>query len=137
ERLDDIALFEVVVVREPDPALKVLLYLALVVTEAAQRVDPIGRDHLAAPPDASARAADDSAIGHEGAGDDRALADAEDLAHLRPALDHLYLLRLEQALQGRVDVVRELVDDVVGPNVHALGLGGPPGRVGEAGVEAH
>ena len=41
------------------------------------------------------------------------------------------LLRLEQALEGRVDVVRELVDDVVGPDVDAFGLGRAAGGVRE------
>ena len=76
-------------------------------------------------------ATDDAAIGDVRAGDDRVLADADDLADLRPALDHLHDLRLEQTLEGRVDVVGQLVDDVVEPDVDALGLGGPPGRLGD------
>ena len=78
---------------------------------------------------------DDAAVRDEAAGDDRALADPEDLADLGPTLDHLHHLRLEHALQGRVDVVRELVDDVVEPDVDALGLGGAAGGVGDLGVE--
>ena len=66
----------------------------------------------------------------------RVLADADDLADLRPALDDLDDLRLEQALERRIDVVGQLVDDVVHPDVDALGLGGPAGRLGDARAEA-
>ena len=104
---------------EADAALVVRLDLADVVAEAAQRLDPVGGDDLAAAPDAGA-AADDPAVGDERAGDDRALADAEDLADLGAALDDLDDLRLEQALEGRLDVVGQLVDDVVQPDVDAL-----------------
>ena len=79
---------------------------------------------------------DDPAVGDEGAGDDRALADAEDLADLGPALDDLDDLRLEQALERGLDVVGELVDDVVEPDVDAFGLGRPPGGLGDLRVEA-
>ena len=59
-----------------------------------------------------------------------------DLAHLGPALDDLHDLRLEQALERRLDVVGQLVDDVVEPDVDALGLGGAARGLGDLGVEA-
>ncbi|HYC07196.1 MAG TPA: hypothetical protein VEG29_04665, partial [Candidatus Binatia bacterium] len=68
--------------------------------------------------------------------DHRALADPDHLADLRPALDHLDDLRLEEALEGRVDVVGQLVDDVVEADVDPFGLGGPSSGLGDAGAEA-
>src|SRR5882672_3458218 len=125
ETLDDVALFEVVVVGEADAAFVVRLDLADVVAEAPQRLDPIGRDHLAIAPDTSA-GPDDPTVGDERTGDDRALADPEDLADLRPTLDDLDDLRLEEPLERGRNVVRQLVDDVVKPNVDTFGFGGPP-----------
>ena len=136
EAFDDVALHDVVEVGEADAALVVLLDLADVVAEPAERLDPVGGDDLGAPPDAGVAAADDPAVGDERAGDDRALADADDLADLRPTLDDLDDLRLEQALERRLDVVGELVDDVVEPDVDALGLGGAAGGLGDLRVEA-
>jgi hypothetical protein len=103
-------------IREADAAFVVRGDLTDVVAEAAERLDPVGGDDLAAPPHPGV-AADDPAIGHERAGDDRVLADADDLADLRPALDDLDDLRLEQALEGRIDVIGQLLDDVVEANV--------------------
>ena len=112
EALDDVALRQVVVPGEADAALEVRGHLADVVAEPAQRLDPVRGDELAAAPDAGA-AADDAAVGDVAAGDDRALADPEDLADLGATLDDLDDLGLEHALEGRLDVVGELVDDVV------------------------
>ena len=123
-------------VRQADAALVVLLDLADVVAEPPKRLDPVGGDDLGAAPDPGVAAADDPPVGDERAGDDRVLADADDLADLRPTLDDLDDLRLEQALEGRFDVVGQLVDDVVEPNVDALGLGRPAGGLGDLGVEA-
>ena len=117
-------------VGEADAALVVRLDLADVVAEAPERLDPVGGDDLAAAPDARA-AADDASVGDVRPGDDRVLADADDLADLRAALDDLDDLRLEQALERRIDVVGQLVDDVVEADVDTFGLGGPAGRVGD------
>src|SRR4051794_10661079 len=135
EAFDDVPLLEVVVAREADAALVVLGDLPDVVSEPAERLDPVGDHDLAVPPDASA-AADDPPVGDEAAGDDGALADAEDLADLRAALDDLDDLGLEQALERCRHVVGQLVDDVVQPDVHTLGVGGPAGRLGDLRVEA-
>src|SRR4029079_15251951 len=98
------------------------LDLTDVVPEPPERLDPVGRHDLAVAPDAGT-AADDPAVGDEAARDDGRLADPEDLANLRAALDDLDDLRLEQTLEGRRDVIRELVDDVVEADVDALGVG--------------
>src|SRR5262249_30653578 len=128
----DVSVLQVIEPGEADTALVVRLDLADVVAESPQGLDPIRRDDLARAPDAGA-AADDPAVGDEAAGDDRALADPEDLADLRAGLDDL---RLQQALEGCLDVIRELVDDVVEPNVHAFGFGGPACGIGDLRVEA-
>src|SRR5258706_14598354 len=93
ETLDDVALLEVVIVGKANPALVVRLDLADVVAEAPQRLDPIGRDDLAIAPDTSP-GSDDPTVGDERTGDDRALADPEDMTDLRPTLDALYDFRL-------------------------------------------
>ena len=62
EALDDVALLELVEVGQADAALVAGRDLADVVAEAAQRLDPIGGDELAAAVDARA-AADDAAVG--------------------------------------------------------------------------
>ena len=51
------------------------------------------------------------------------LRGAEDLAHLGGAELHLLVLRLEHALEGRLDVVDRLVDDRVEAHVDALAVG--------------
>src|SRR5207342_1215609 len=104
EAFDDVALFQVVEVGEPDATLVVRLHLAHVVAEAPQRLDPVGGDDLAAAPDAGATT-DDVPVGDVRPGDDGVLADADDLADLRATLDHLDDLGLEQAVEGRLDVV--------------------------------
>src|SRR6478752_3468247 len=62
EALDDVAFLEVVEVRQPDAALEARRDLADIVPEAAERLDPIGRDDLAAAPDPRA-ALDHPAVG--------------------------------------------------------------------------
>src|SRR5205809_4629076 len=117
-------------VGQADATFVVRGYFPDVVAEAAQGFDPVGRDDLATAPDARA-ATHDPAVRHERSGNHRVLADMEDLAYLRPALDDFDHLGLQQALQRRVDVVGELVDDVVQPDVDSLGLGRSTGRVGD------
>src|SRR6185503_16732175 len=96
---------------------------------------PVGPDDLAAAPDPHAAAADDAPIGDVRAGDDRP-PHLDDLADLGTTLDDLDLLRLEHAREGLLDVVGELVDDVVHPDVDLLGLRRAPGRVADRRVEA-
>src|SRR5207248_7677333 len=67
--------------------------------------------------------------GHDQATRDRAdLGGLEDLANLRAAELDLFVLRLEHALQGLLDLVDRLVDDRVVADVDAL-AGGPLGRL--------
>src|SRR6185369_16744195 len=135
ETFDDVSLLEVVVPGQADAALVVLLDLADVVAEAAERLDPVGDDDLAVAPDTRATP-DDPAVGDEAAGDDRALADAEDLADLGTTLDDLDDLGLEQALESGRDVVGQLVDDVVQADVDTLRVGRPTGGLGDLRAEA-
>ena len=67
EALDDVAFLDLVELVEADAALVARGDLADVVAEAAQRLDPVGRDELAAAVDARA-AADDAALGDVAAG---------------------------------------------------------------------
>src|SRR3970282_2111959 len=98
EALDDIALDEVVDRRQPDAALEAGRDLADVVADPAQRLDPIRGHDLAASPDPGA-AANDPPIGHVAAGNDRRLADLEDLTDLGPPFDDLDELGLEEAVE--------------------------------------
>ena len=123
-------------VRQLDPALVVRPHFADVVTEATERLDAIGGDDLRAAPDADVPTANDPAVGHERAGDDRVLADPDDLANLCSTLDDLDDHRLKEALEGRIHIVGELVDDVVESNVDPLDLGGSTRGVGDLRAEA-
>src|ERR1019366_8437752 len=135
EALDDVALLEFLVAGQADPALQVLGNLASVGAEATERLDPVSRHDLAAAPHPGP-ATDDPAVGHEAARDHRGLADLEDLADLCPTLDNLDDFGLEQPPEGGGDVIRQLVDDVVQPDVDAFGLGGPPRGISDLRVEA-
>src|SRR5205085_1601248 len=65
----------------------------------------------------------DLTTAYQGAGDVAELARAVDLADLRRAELHLFVLGLEQALERRLDLVDRLVDDRVVADVDALTLG--------------
>ena len=56
-------------------------------------------------------------------GDVADLGRAEDLADLRGAQLDLFVLRLEHALEGRLDLLDGLVDDRVVADLHALAVG--------------
>src|SRR3954447_17868195 len=86
EALEDVTLHDIGGVGQADAALEAGLDLANIVLEPAQRVDPVGRDHLPAAPDAHAPAADDPALGHVRTRD-HAAPDLDDLANLGAALD--------------------------------------------------
>src|ERR1035437_5686887 len=135
EALDDVTLDQIVRPREADAALEVGCDFPDIVLHAAEAFDPVGGDHLSTAPDANAAAANDATVGDVATGNDRGLADPEDLANLGPALDCLDFHRLEQAAEGSLDIVGELVDDVVLADVDFLRLGGPAGRVGHLGAE--
>src|ERR1035437_1435055 len=96
EALDDVAFDQVVRAREADAALEVRRNFSNIVLQATKPFDPVRRDDLAATPDSSVAAADDATVGDVAAGDDRHLADPEDLAHFGATFDGLHLDRLEQ-----------------------------------------
>src|SRR4051794_1051113 len=124
ERLDDVLDLDVVERPEPDTALVALADLGDVVLEATQRLDgEVVGDH-----DTVAEQPRLGVPGDRPAADDapRHVADAghpEDLADLRRAEPDLLVLRLEHALEGRLDLLDRLVDDRVVPDVDALAVG--------------
>src|SRR3954463_15753791 len=124
EGLDDVLDLDVVERPQADTALVALADLGDVVLEPAQRLDGqvVGDDDAVAD-QPGLRVTDDRA-----ATDDRTrdVADArhpEDLADLRRAELDLLVLRLEHALEGRLDLLDRLVDDRVVPDVDALAVG--------------
>src|SRR6202795_2604855 len=96
--LDHIALLEIMEVRQADAALVVRGDFPDVVAEPSKRLDPVCRDDLSSAPHPGVPA-DDPAVGHERSGDDRVLADPEDLADFGTALHDLDHLGLEETLQ--------------------------------------
>ena len=73
---------------------------------------------------------------HVAAGDGADAGDPEDLADLGVAGDHLFELGREHADHGVLDVLEQLVDDLVGPDLDAFGLGQLTGLAVRADVEA-
>ena len=86
--------------------------------------------------EADLRAAGDDALAHRAAGDRADLGDSEDRADLGLAGDDLLVDRLEQAEHRGLDLLDELVDDLVGADLHALGLGHLPAAPVGPDVEA-
>src|SRR6476469_6314859 len=123
-RGDEVAELEVVVGPQVDAALEALADLGDVILEPAQAgdLDVLGDDHTVAG-DACPGAALDLAAAHDGTGDVAELAGAEDLADLGGAELHLLELRLEHALEGRLDLLDGLVDHRVVADLHTLTLG--------------
>src|SRR6478609_6481316 len=114
ERLDDVALLDVLEVAQDQTALEALADLGGVVLLALQRgqVEVVGHD----------RAAADHAAGDHATGDVADLGRAEDRADLRLPQGRLLELRLEHALEGRLDLVDRLVDDRVVPDLDTLAV---------------
>jgi len=125
ECLDDVANFEGIVVFEDDAALVALRHLAHIILAAPNGLDEPGEDRLAAALDAHLRRADDLAIGDAAAADNDLTPNLEELHHLGVAVHLLAIDWLQQTLEGRLDVLDELVDDVVRANIHALDAGEP------------
>src|SRR3954447_3343156 len=113
-----------VVVADPDTALVALGHLTRVVLEAPQRLDGevVGDDDPIAHEPRLA-VADDRAAADETAGDVADPRDLEDLADLGGTELDLFVDRLEQALERRLDFLDRLVDDRVVADVDALGGG--------------
>src|SRR6187397_2970286 len=123
EGLDQVALLEVLEVGQADAALEALTDLPSIFLEPLERVDAALPDDDALAQEADLRAAGDDTRAHAATGDEADARDAEDLAHLGLARDDLFELRCEHADHGALDVLEELVDDLVGADVHALGIG--------------
>ena len=82
------------------------------------------------------RAPGDDPVEHVAPGDAPDPGDLEDLAHLGVAGDDLFDIGLQQAEHGVLDVLEHLVDDLVGPDLDALGLGQVAGLAVGPDVEA-
>src|SRR5918994_2917187 len=134
-RLDDVALFHVVEVLDPDAALEPFAHLTDVILEAAERPDPaVVRDDTV-PDDAGARVPGDRPLDDVRPGHEPDPRNAEERADLRTPELGLALFGLQHAAHGIADVVDRVVDHAVQANVHALLLGQVPGLHVRADVE--
>src|SRR3954471_6605716 len=124
EGLDDVLDLDVVERPQADTALVALADLGDVVLEAAQRLDGevVGDDHTVTH-QPGLRVPVDGAAADDRPGDVADARHAEDLADLRRAERDLLVLRLEHALEGRLDLLDRLVDDRVVPDVDTLAVG--------------
>src|SRR4051812_43183986 len=136
EDLEDVAFLHVLVALDGDAALVAFLDLADVVLEAPQRADPAGVDDASVAHQAHGGAAADRAVGDVGAGDRADARGAERLTYLGGADGLLDLLGREQALHGVAQLLDDLVDDRVEPDLDALAVGDLAGLADRAHVEA-
>src|SRR3954452_466279 len=123
EGLHDIAFLDVLEVAQDQTALEALADLGDVVLLAAQRgqVEVVRHDR-AVPDHPHLRVAADHAAGDHAAGDVADPGRAEDRTDLRLAQARLLELRLEHALEGRLDLLDRLVDDRVVADLDALAV---------------
>src|SRR5436190_3331816 len=136
-RLDLIADLDVVEVLESDAALVALLDLTGVVLEPTQRRQLAGPDHRAVAQEPRLGVPHDLAVDDHAAGDVSDLRDLEDLADLDPA-DDLFLVRGTEETDHRLpDVVEDLVDHLVVPDLDAELFCGLPRLDVRAHVVAH
>src|SRR5438552_1122375 len=136
ERLDQVTRLEVLVVAEADAALEALADLAGVVLEPLERGDlPLPEDDAVAEEPDLGPAGDDTRP-YLTSGDGSHARDPEDLTHFGLARDDLFELGGEHADHGRLDVLEQLVDDLVGPNLDVGRLGRRPRLAVGADVEA-
>src|SRR4051812_8848795 len=124
EGLDDVLDLDVVERPQADTALVALADLGDVVLEAAQRLDGevVGDDDAVAD-DPGLRVPVDRAGPDDRTGDVADARHAEDLADLRRAERDLLELRLEHALEGRLDLLDRRVEHRVVPDVDTLAVG--------------
>src|SRR4051794_30940047 len=124
EGLDDVLDLDVVVRPEADTALEAFADLGDVLLEPTQRLDTqvVGDDDTV-PNQPCPAVAVDGAGAHDAAGDVADARNAEDLAHLGGTELHLFVDRLEHALEGCLDVLDRLVDDRVVADLDTLTLG--------------
>ena len=124
--LEDVALLEVVVALEQDAALETRRDLAHVLLDAAQRADVAVPDERALAHHADTRRALELA-GRDHAARDHAEPRGCGRAHApRPRRGCPRPVRREQADEGLLDVLGQLVDDAVGADVDALAIGELP-----------
>ena len=119
EDLEDVAFAQVVEALEQDAALEALGHLADVVLEAAERGDSRLVDAGAVAEEADARAAADEPARDHAAGDRAEPRDLEERANLDLADDRLGLDRREHADERLLDLLGQLVDDAVEPDLDA------------------
>src|SRR6056297_1443407 len=136
EGLDEIAGLEVLEVGQADTALEALADLTGIILETTQRTDVALPDDRAVAQEAHLRTAGDHTGSHVATGDRADLRHTEDLAHLGFTGDLLFELGLEHADDGLLDVLEELVDDLVGTNLHFFLLGELSGLAVGTHVEA-
>ena len=98
-------------------------HLADVVLEAAERCDRRLVDARAVAEEADARAAADEAARDHAAGDRAEPRDLEERAHLDLADDRLGLDRRQHADERLLDLLGQLVDDAVEPDLDPGALG--------------
>src|SRR5262245_17082393 len=125
EHFDDIPHLDVVEALEPDAAFKAGFDLAHVVFESAQRGDlPFEHDHVVAqePGGGLARACD-APVDNHAAGNRPDLRHAEHLAHFGGADADFLERRLEETLHALLDLVGDVVNHRVEPDVHLFALG--------------
>src|SRR5690242_16911662 len=123
EGLDDVVDLDVLVA-EPDTALEAVPDLGDVVLLPAERGhgEVVGDHDTLADQPRLAVAVDRAGLDHR-AGDVADARHLEDRADLRGAELDLLELRLQHALEGRLDLLDRAVDDRVEPDVHALAVG--------------
>src|SRR4249919_2194017 len=121
EGFDDVALLDVLVVPQDETALEALADLGCVVLLPLQRrqVEVVRHDGAVADQSYLGVASDHTA-GDHAAGDVAELRRAEDRADLRLAEGRLLELRLEHALEGRLDLLDRVVDDRVVADLDAF-----------------
>src|SRR5690242_16616927 len=121
--LDDVFQLEVAVVAERETTLETFADLGGVVLEPLERADrEVLRDHLAVAEQARPGVAADLARQDHATRDRADLGGLEDVADLGAAELDLFVLRLEETLEGRLDLVDRLVDDRVVADVDALAV---------------
>src|SRR6266550_31595 len=120
---DDVACLDIAVVFEGYAAFHPAAHLAYVVLKPAQGADLPGMNHHVIAQQADIVAAFQLPILYETSRHHADLADAERIAHFGFALINLFEYRREQASHGEFNLVREVVNDGVQPDVDLFFFG--------------
>src|SRR5262249_50248015 len=120
KRFDHVAFLYVIEVGDVDAAFHAVAHLAGVVFEALERADLAFVDLYAVAHQPDLGLALDHAIEHVAAGNRSGLGHAEGLAHLGPAQVGFLDDRLEQAGHGFLDLVLQLINDRMQPDIDLL-----------------